>query len=436
MNLRVLLAVHGYPPTARAGAENHAARSARYFADVGGEVRVLTFESWASTPLKAEDTDEQGVLVRRLSGDPTGGADAFRASYESEPMARALREFVADWRPDVLYVFSGYLMSSSIVRAAADMGVPVVVNLTDYWWFCHQINLLVPSGGRCDGPTPAGCTRCLAERRRRWRLPAAAAPGTARAFWHAAGRLPMLDRALGFDEVRRRARVLGETMSRITAFVAPSHFLEEFHRTHGIDEDRIHVVRQGLEIRQRLAHVPSDTMRFTFMGQLKAHKGVMTLLDAWDRLRGPRARTLTLWGSAAGEEAFGERVRQAAAGLRGAEWRGAFPPEQVWQVLASTDVTVIPSLWVENSPNVILESQAMQVPLVGSNIGGIAELIAHERDGLLFDTGDAADLARQLQRLLDEPGLRDRLSASAPPVRSAADEMNEVAALFSQLLPA
>ena len=436
MRHRLLIVVHGYPPTARAGAEIHAARCAATLAEQGEDVRVLTFEAWKAGPLTPEDTVERGVLVRRLSGDPTAGQDAFRASYASEGMARAMRDFVKDWRPDLVYLFSGYLMSSTIVRTAAEMRVPVVINLTDYWWFCHQINLLVPSGGRCDGPWAAGCTRCQAEQRRRWRLPAAAMPGAARVFWRAAEHVPLAGGVLGFDATRERAEVLEAAMGQVSAFIAPSRYLGEFYRRHGVAQDRIHVIRQGLEVSGHPGKVPSGHMRFAFMGQLKAHKGVMTLLDAWGRLKGPRPRTLTLWGSAAGEEAFGERVRQITAKLDGVEWRGAFSPAEVWRVLASTDVMIIPSLWVENSPNVILESQAMQVPLVGSNIGGIAELITHERDGLLFETGSAVDLAIQLQRLLDEPGLREQLSRSAPPVRTVADEMADLTRLFRRFLPA
>ena len=60
-------------------------------------------------------------------------------------------------------------------------------------------------------------------------------------------------------------------------------------------------------------------------------------------------------------------------------------------MLASTDVIVIPSLWVENSPNVILESPGdAGFRVVGSNIGGIAELVPHDRNGLVFETGNAA----------------------------------------------
>ena len=73
------------------------------------------------------------------------------------------------------------------------------------------------------------------------------------------------------------------------------------------------------------------------------------------------------------------------------------------------------------------------VPVIASRIGGIPETVRHDVNGLLFEPGDASDLARQLRRLLDEPDLRRRLAVGvrdaahpgrrrgrdAPPVRGA-----------------
>jgi len=435
MASRVLIVVHGYPPTARAGAEIHAWRSARGLTERGLEVRVLTFERHEAGPLSARDASEDGVVVRRVSGDCDWGQNPFRASYDNDGMAAAMRAIMTEWRPDLVYLFSGYLMSASIVRTAATAGIPVVINLTDYWWFCHQITLLRPDGSRCDGPSLTGCARCHAESRRRWRIPGARMPGFAKRFWETAPRVRFLHGPLGVDAVRQRAEALAEALGQVSAFIAPSQFLADFYLRHGVEPDRVHLIRQGLEVAALPARVPSDHLRIVFFGQLKAHKGVMTLLEAWSLLTGPKPRTLTLWGSAAGEEAFGARVRETVYGLPGVEWRGAFAPHEVWNVLASADVVVIPSLWVENSPNVILEAQAMKIPVIGSNLGGIAELVKHDQNGLVFDTGSAPHLAIQLQRLLDEPDLVARLSGNARPVRTVAAEEDAVLGLFRRFLP-
>ena len=436
MDHRILIVVHGWPPTARAGAEIHAWRTAIGLSQRGTDVRVLAFEAHGRGPLVWSETTQDGLVVRRVSGDLELGQEPFRASYDNAAVAGVMQDLVRTWRPQLVYVFSGYLMSSSVARVAIDAGIPVVINLTDYWWFCHTITLLKPDGTRCTGPTLWGCAECLAERRRRWRLPARVWPAAARSFWRAVPGVPGLRTILGVETIEVRRAVTQSVLRGVSACIAPSRYLANFYLDQGVDPGIIHTFRQGLDLDRCPLRVPSDRLRFGYTGQMKAHKGVARLLEAWSMLRGPRARTLLLYGSSAGEEAFGARMQELASQLQNVEWRGPFRSDQVWDVMAGLDVVIIPSTWVENSPNVILECQAMGVPVVGSNIGGIAELVRHDHDGLLFETDSAADLARQLQRLLDEPDLVGRLSANAPPIRTTEDELRDVMALFRRFLPA
>jgi glycosyltransferase involved in cell wall biosynthesis len=95
---------------------------------------------------------------------------------------------------------------------------------------------------------------------------------------------------------------------------------------------------------------------------------------------------------------------------------------------------VVPSLWYENSPNVILEAFAHGTPVIASNHGGLSELVQDGRNGLLFPPGDAASLGRQLQQLLDEPDLLPRLRLGIPPVRSMAEELDALEELYRSVL--
>ena len=91
------------------------------------------------------------------------------------------------------------------------------------------------------------------------------------------------------------------------------------------------------------------------------------------------------------------------------------PKSQVQPYLQAADVLVCPSRWAEAAGLVNLEGQACGLPVIASRIGGIPEHVVDERTGLLFEPGDSADLARKLARFIDEPGLRERLSAAARP---------------------
>ena len=153
--MRILIAVHGYPPAHSAGAERRAERTARGLAARGHQVRVVCVETLADAApgLRWQDSVEGGVQVRRLYCNFSDASDARRWSYDNPLIGAAVADLLDEWRPDVLHLFSGYLMSASTVEAAAARGVPVVVSLTDYWWLCHRINLLRSDGTRCPCPS-------------------------------------------------------------------------------------------------------------------------------------------------------------------------------------------------------------------------------------------------------------------------------------------
>jgi glycosyltransferase involved in cell wall biosynthesis len=85
----------------------------------------------------------------------------------------------------------------------------------------------------------------------------------------------------------------------------------------------------------------------------------------------------------------------------------------VGECIASGGVCCFPSLW-ENFPNACIEAMAMGAPVVGSDAGGMAEIIDDRRSGILFKGGDAGELAAKLRTVLEDESLRRRIAAGAP----------------------
>jgi len=432
----VIVAVHGYPPTFGGGAERRAERTARGLLKRGYRVAVLCVESAATGRLGGpwQDSTQDGVLVRRLFFDARAGRDRFRMSYANPLVTTALQDLIDAWRPSLVHLFSGYLLSASVIHAARAANLPTVVTLTDYWWLCHQINLIRTDGSRCDGPSIPACTRCHAETFRRYRLPARIWPRGVGEFWKLTERSPTLGHMVGEPQQRQRRATLLRALGHADALIAPSRYLAQHYLRAGVDPAKLRVWRQGVDARSVLPRRPSDALRFGYLGQIKSHKGIDVLLHAWAQLRGTRPRQLVLYGSDVGEAEYGQRIRRSIAELDGVTWPGEFGTGGPWAALAELDVLVVPSRWPENSPNSILEARAARVPVVGSNLGGVAELVQHEESGLLFQVDDPADLARQLQRLLDEPTLVERLRERTPPVPSVDDEVDQISTLYRELL--
>jgi glycosyltransferase involved in cell wall biosynthesis len=126
------------------------------------------------------------------------------------------------------------------------------------------------------------------------------------------------------------------------------------------------------------------------VGQLAEHKGIESLLTAFvSLLPGIEAR-LEIVGSGAQEIL----VREAVTKHEQISYLGKLPNTQVHELMKTADCLVIPSLVYENSPTVILEAWNNNLAVIGSNLGGIAELLALPK--LLFTPNDQASICARL----------------------------------------
>jgi len=87
-------------------------------------------------------------------------------------------------------------------------------------------------------------------------------------------------------------------------------------------------------------------------------------------------------------------------------------------VLAEMDVVVIPSLWLETGPLTLFDALAARVPVIGSRLGGLAELIVEGSNGWLFEAGHSAELSMRLRNILSNPSELLNLRQSAAPLRT------------------
>jgi glycosyltransferase involved in cell wall biosynthesis len=96
------------------------------------------------------------------------------------------------------------------------------------------------------------------------------------------------------------------------------------------------------------------------------------------------------------------------------------------------DILAVPSTWYETGPFVVLEAHAAGIPVVGSDLGGIAERVTHGQDGLLFPTGDAKALADILLQLWRDPARLNALRPGAS-VRTISDVARETLDTYTAL---
>ena len=239
------------------------------------------------------------------------------------------------------------------------------------------------------------------------------------------------------NEAERQAHARMRHMQRISAdvttFLAPSRFMRDRFIRFGVAPERIFLSRYGFDRQpyRQLNRASSPHLRLGFLGSLMVSKAPHVLLEAVRRL--PRgSASVDLFGAHCpyhGDDTYRGRLIPLLCDdfVRA---RGPIAHERVAEALSSIDVLVVPSIWPENSPLVIHEAFLAGVPVVASRIGGIPEVVDEGRNGLLFQPGDAADLASVLTRLLREPPLLDALRAAIPAVRSIEDDVDFTRAIY------
>ena len=173
-------------------------------------------------------------------------------------------------------------------------------------------------------------------------------------------------------------------------------------------------------------------LRIGYVGTLVWHKGVHVLLDAVGRLP-PAAYELKIFGHPDVFPEYTARLRAQAAGLP-IQFMGAFGRDRTAEVYANMDVLVVPSLWLENSPLVIHEAFMAGVPVVGARIGGIADLIDHGDNGLLYEPASPGALESALRQLIERPQRLVDFSRRLPRVKSIAQDAREWESAYAEVL--
>jgi len=131
-----------------------------------------------------------------------------------------------------------------------------------------------------------------------------------------------------------------------------------------------------------------------FVGRLDEHKGLRTLFDAWEAM--PMGTELTV----VGDGPLREDLEARAASLPTVKILGWKQPEEVHRLMRSAQVLVMPSLWYEGLPMVLLEAFACATPVVASRIGAFSEAVSDGVSGRLVTPGIPHELASAILEFL------------------------------------
>jgi glycosyltransferase involved in cell wall biosynthesis len=192
-------------------------------------------------------------------------------------------------------------------------------------------------------------------------------------------------------------------LARLGHVVAPSRAMVDFMLAHGFPASRVHVVPYGVEAVSNgaTAEKDADVLVAGVAVNLEYWKGIDVLIDAAGLVSAPLR--LQIYGKGSLQEALERRAREASVD---AHFHGFVP--DLRERLSDLDVLVQPSR-ADNLPLAVLEAMAAGLPVVGTRVGGIPELVVNGETGFVVEPEDPPALAEALDSLAGNPELRRKL---------------------------
>lgn len=301
-------------------------------------------------------------------------------------VVRELSALIPRERPDVAHVHNTFaLLSPAVYYACQRLGVPVVQTLHNYRLHCPRADFFR------DGQV---CEACLGK--------SLAWPGIV----HGCYRDSRVQTA-GVATMLAVHHGLHTWTTQVDLYIALTAFARQKFIQGGLPAEKIVLKPNFVAPDPGPRQGPGDYA--LFVGRCVPEKKIHTLLAAWQHLRD---LPLKLIGGGLEADTMRQLIQQYR--LENVEFLGPRPRHEVFTALQQARVLVFPSEWYETFGMVLIEAFACGVPVIASRLGAMSDIVTDRQTGLLFQPGDAMDLAAQVRWAIEHPaalaamGLRAR----------------------------
>jgi glycosyltransferase involved in cell wall biosynthesis len=359
-------------------------------------------------------------------------------------ITRAVMDVVAAHRPQVVH-FHAYTpgINGIVAKAVRSVGPAVVVTYHSPTMTCQRGTLAQFGEVVCDGRMiVARCAACVADQHHIPR-PIADLVGKVPT---AVGRAIQSRRLAGgvwtalqlTELIRARHTDTRDFLSAADVIVATSSWVRTLLLENGVNKGKIVLSRQGLTsahssiaASQRMS-LPGGPLRAVMLGRLDWTKGFHIPVSA---LEGDRQLNviIDIYAAVQGEGKYAARLRESVSRDGRVRLLPALPPDDVIDVLRQYDVLLVPSVWLETGPLVVLDAFAAGVPVLGSDLGGISERVRDDVDGRLVEPGSVDEWARELQELVADPSILGRWRSAIVSPRTMGEVAVEMNAVYHRV---
>lgn len=332
------------------------------------------------------------------------------------------------------------------LRLAKQLGLKTVVTIHMPEPVCPRGTMMLHGTQACDGCLEVTrCARCLGVSKHApdWLLNlfsevprSLAEVARDRLRQSSSIRVRQLGNTLALPaRVRSHRQQLQELVRWSDRIVVVCQWLYDAFVMNGVPPAKLLLSRHGVPT----SAIPSQSavvrpLTIGFMGRWQETKGVQVLVEALQQI--PQANVRIIIHATHADHhgiANRDRVTQIAAKDPRIQIGSPLGREQVASAIAGFDLLAVPSQWLETGPLVVLEAHAAGTPVLGSNLGGIAELVQHGKDGWLLPAADVSAWASAIQQFSVNPDQVHHLRQGIQPVRTPREVAQDMAQLYENL---
>jgi glycosyltransferase involved in cell wall biosynthesis len=356
----------------------------------------------------------KNISISRINTAVSAQDQNLFQQFKNDKLAVTFGDYLANLKPDLVHFHHFIGLSASIVKPCRELGIKMFMTLHDGWLLCEQNHFILSDGSFCkEGPEDiAKCVYC---------------------FIHRNSALSVANDVEKLSKIfELRKAFLKDVFTSVDTIIVPSRFLYDVFNKHGFNHTNANIVHLGLPDFQLSPWKPTKSViRFAYLGYIMPTKGLDILIDAFNLVDYSKAR-LDIYGAIGDQIYYTDTLKRVSKDNK-VKYRGRYTPDRLGEILAKTDVAVVPSR-SENYPLVIRECLYANVPVIASNVGGIPEIIFDGNNGLLFRAGDHKDLANKMRFFINDFDNVIAFRRRIEPPKSIKEEVDEIEILYHNTL--
>lgn len=421
--MRIAATIHQFPPDFETGTEILCLRTMQALAARGHEVQVFAADPRRAAGTAVRRETVEGVAVSRIATRRPRRwslAARLRDEFSNPPAEADLVGAVAAFAPDIVHGYQAQQLGLAALPRLAALA-PLVLTATDFHLASPLVTGAFDDGARSAAPDDE-VAAVLRQSEAREAARIASTPGWRRLALKLRAVLPRLVPA--WDGARRRLAIATARRSAAraalraaSAILAGSARIRDVLIAGGANPATTEVLAHAAPPVAVPARPVGTPLAVAFLGTIAPHKGPHVLLDAIDRLPPDVPLAFTLCGPAGPDEAYVQAIAARCAAAGRAVLRPPVAQAGFGALVGAADIVVVPSLWEENRPLVLLTALEAGRYVLTSDMPGLTAAFTPGQGGDVFAPGDAAALAAVLARLARDPA--PVRAARAEPVRTS-----------------